>query len=78
MGVKSVRFNADEEKALNVLTQTLRMDTSAVIKRHFGIYTKKCRIAAIAARTSLTMNELLIRFLLSFDNRRHVPECVVY
>ncbi|MDA3947910.1 MAG: DUF6290 family protein [Spirochaeta sp.] len=33
MGVKSVRFNTDEEKALNVLTQTLRMDTSAVIKK---------------------------------------------
>jgi predicted transcriptional regulator len=33
MGVKSVRFNAGEEKALDALTRTLHMDTSGVIKK---------------------------------------------
>ncbi|SIQ99701.1 hypothetical protein SAMN05920897_12211 [Alkalispirochaeta americana] len=33
MGVKSVRFNADEEKALALLTGALHMDTSGVIKK---------------------------------------------
>jgi hypothetical protein len=32
MGVKSVRFNEGEEKALHALTRTLHMDTSGVIK----------------------------------------------
>lgn len=33
MGVKSVRFNTDEEHALRALTGALHMDTSAVIKK---------------------------------------------
>lgn len=33
MGVKSVRFNSDEEKALDALTGAFHMDTSAVIKK---------------------------------------------
>lgn len=33
MGVKSVRFNADEEQALAALTSALHMDTSEVIKK---------------------------------------------
>ena len=32
MGVKSVRFNSDEEKALAALTSAFHMDTSGVIK----------------------------------------------
>lgn len=39
MGVKSVRFNAGEEKALGALTRTLHMDTSGVIKKAlWGLY----------------------------------------
>jgi hypothetical protein len=33
MGVKFVRFNQDEENALNALAQTLCMATSGVIKK---------------------------------------------
>ncbi|MDA3951110.1 MAG: DUF6290 family protein [Spirochaeta sp.] len=33
MGVKSVRFNSDEEKAIATLTGAFHMDTSAVIKK---------------------------------------------
>ena len=33
MGVKSVRFNSDEEKALAALTNAFHMDTSGVIKK---------------------------------------------
>jgi predicted transcriptional regulator len=33
MGVKSVRFNSDEERALSALTQALHMDSSGVIKK---------------------------------------------
>ncbi len=33
MGVKSVRFNSDEEKALAALTGAFHMDTSGVIKK---------------------------------------------
>ena len=32
MGVKSVRFNSDEEKALAALTSAFHMDTSGVIE----------------------------------------------
>ena len=33
MGVKSVRFNSGEEKALAALTNAFHMDTSGVIKK---------------------------------------------
>ena len=33
MGVKSVRFNSDEEKALAALTKAFHIDTSGVIKK---------------------------------------------
>jgi hypothetical protein len=33
MGVKSVRFNRDEEKALEALTRAFHMDTSGIIKK---------------------------------------------
>jgi len=33
MGVKSVRLNSDEEKALEALTDALHMDTSGIIKK---------------------------------------------
>lgn len=33
MGVKSVRFNSDEEKALEALSSTFHMDTSGIIKK---------------------------------------------
>ncbi|MDA3948109.1 MAG: DUF6290 family protein [Spirochaeta sp.] len=33
MGVKSVRFNSDEDKALKALTDAFHMDTSGIIKK---------------------------------------------
>jgi predicted transcriptional regulator len=33
MGVKSVRFNSDEEKALKALARAFHMDTSGIIKK---------------------------------------------
>lgn len=33
MGVRSVRFNTEEETALKALTEALHLDTSSVIKR---------------------------------------------
>jgi predicted transcriptional regulator len=33
VGVKSVRFNSDEEKALTALSRAFHMDTSGIIKK---------------------------------------------